>query len=191
MFYLGTECTPPKVRVVSHIPMLKRRNPSGVCCGRGILASHSLDFELWLQTFLELSFTYGCLHAELLWLRERQVNLRQKLFSSTLAPPKRRGREVMMTAKSRSFCGKRRRQKPVILRADAPGKPIQNLQQSWRGLCIRAVLGSLLCLDCDAASWRGRGANAARTSASIAASSRTICGVQRPSARRAGWPRAS
>ena len=153
MFNLGTECTPPKVRVVPHIPMLKEAKPrQGFVEDAEFSRLTAETSELWLRTFLELGFTYGWRHAELLGLRVRQVNLATGTIRLDVGTTKNgEGREVMMTAKvaellREAVVGK----SPESFVLTRRGKPI-SLQQSWRGLCIRAGLGSLLCLDCDAA----------------------------------------
>jgi integrase len=188
MFNLGTECTPPKVRVVPHIPMLKEAKPrQGFVEDAEFSRLTAETSELWLRTFLELGFTYGWRRAELLGLRVRQVNLATGTIRLDVGTTKNgEGREVTMTAKvaellREAVIGK----SPESFVLTRRGKPIRNLQQA--GGASAFGLASARCSVSTAAlrSWRGRGANAARTSASIAASSRTICGVQRPR-RRAG-----
>lgn len=154
MFRLGTECTPPKVRVVPHIPMLREDNVR-----RGFV--EDADFtrlaaeasELWLRAFLELGFTYGWRCAELLSLRVRQVNMALGTIRLDVGSTKNReGREVTMTGK----VGELLRQAIVGKGAEdfvltRRGRPIRDFRQAWRNLCARAGLGSFVCRECGLA----------------------------------------
>jgi integrase len=56
--------------------------------------------ELWMRTFLELSYTYGWRRGELLGLRVRQVDLRARTIRLDVGSTKNgEGREVLMTNK--------------------------------------------------------------------------------------------
>lgn len=154
MFNLGTECTPPKVRVVPHIPMLKESNVrQGFVEDAEFSRLTAETSELWLRTFLELGFTYGWRHAELLGLRVRQVNLAAGTIRLDVGSTKNgEGREVTMTAKVaellREAVAGKGSESFVLTRR---GKPIRDFRQTWRNLCVRAGLGSLVCLECGAA----------------------------------------
>jgi hypothetical protein len=73
---LARRCTPPRVRTVPYIPMLKEDNVRRGFVDDAQFAQLAAEAsELWLRTFLELGFTYGWRKGELLALRVRQVNL--------------------------------------------------------------------------------------------------------------------
>jgi integrase len=149
---LGRQCTPPKIRVVPYIPLLKEDNVR-----RGFvedadfskLSAHAS--ELWMRTFLELAFTYGWRKSELLGLRVRQVNLEQRTIRLDPGTTKNReGREVAMTTKVaellRSAVAEKRPDDFVFTRA---GKPVRNLRQAWYNLCVQSGYGSFVCSDCE------------------------------------------
>ena len=151
---LGRRSTPPKVRVVPYIPLLKEDNVR-----RGFV--EDADFfrlaaqaqELWLRTFLELAYTYGWRKGELLGLRVRQVNLLTRTIRLDAGTTKNReGREVAMTAKVaellREAVSKKRPDDFVLTRG---AKPVKGLRQAWQNLCVRAGLGSFVCSTCEAA----------------------------------------
>jgi integrase len=153
MFNLGTECTPPKVRVVPHIPMLKESNVrQGFVEDAEFSRLTAETSELWLRTFLELGFTYGWRHSELLGLRVRQVNLANRTIRLDAGTTKNgEGREVTMTAKVAELV------REAVAGKDAEafvltrrGKPIRDFRQTWRNLCVRAGLGSFACRGCGA-----------------------------------------
>jgi integrase len=150
---LGKRSTPPKVRAVPAITMLKEDN------ARQGFVEHA-DFsrlvaetgeQLWLRTFLELAFTYGWRKGELLALRVRHVNLKEGTIRLDPGMAKNReGREVRMTAKVRELLqlavDKKPAEKFVLTRAD--GKPVRDFRQAWANLCVRAGCGQFLCRKC-------------------------------------------
>src|SRR4029077_6643362 len=75
MFNFGRQDSPPKVRVVPYIPMLKEDNVrKGFIEDAGFSQLTAQASELWLRVFLEVAFTYGWRKGELLGLRVRQLN---------------------------------------------------------------------------------------------------------------------
>jgi hypothetical protein len=70
MFNFGRQDSPPKVRVVPYIPMLKEDNVrKGFIEDAGFSQLAAQATELWLRVFLEVAFTYGWRKGELLALR--------------------------------------------------------------------------------------------------------------------------
>ncbi len=150
-FNFGKRSTPPKVRNVLYIPMLKENNVR-----KGFvedadyekLASHAT--ELWLRTFLELGYTYGWRKRELLGLRVRQINLAHRAIRLDVGTTKNKdGREVAMTAKVAELLraaieGK----KPDDYVLTRNGKPVRDFRGAWWKLCVAAELGSFTCLEC-------------------------------------------
>ena len=148
---LGRRSTPPKVRVVPYIHMLKEDNVR-------LTFVEDADFsrlaaqaqELWLRTFLELAYTYGWRKGELLGLRVRQVNLLTRTIRLDPGTTKNgEGREVAMTAKVaellRQAISTKRPDDFVLTRG---AKPVKDLRQAWQNLCVRAGLGDFFCSNC-------------------------------------------
>jgi integrase len=98
---LGRRSTPPKVRDVPYIPMLKEDNVRRGFVEDGEFSRLTAEAgELWLRAFLELGFTYGWRRGELLGLRVRQVSFTAGTIRLEAGTTKNReGREVAMTAK--------------------------------------------------------------------------------------------
>ena len=101
MLNFGRQSTPPKVRAVPYIPMLKENNVrTGFVEDEAFSRLVAEASELWLRTFLELAYSYGWRRAELLGLRVRQVDLRARTIRLDVGSTKNgEGREVAMTAK--------------------------------------------------------------------------------------------
>jgi integrase len=159
MFNLGKRSTPPKLREVPYIPLLKENNVR-----KGFV--EDADFsqlaaeakELWLRTFLELAYTYGWRKGELLKLRVRQVDLRTgKIRLDPGTTKNGEGREVEMTTTLRSLlqlcvAGKDR-EECVLTREVKEGKrivhyPVVDMRDAWWNLCVRAGLGEFVCCVC-------------------------------------------
>jgi integrase len=153
MFKLAMQDTPPKMKLMPHIPMLKENNARS-----NFVESTHFDQlaaeakELWLRLFLELAFTYGWrADSELLSLRVRQGNLDNKTIRLDPGTTKNReGREVVMTARVaqlwKEAVSKKGRDDFVLTRRD--GKPVKDMRAAWRNLCIQAGLGRWICLPC-------------------------------------------
>jgi len=101
MLNFGRQSTPPKVRAVPYIPMLKEDNVrTGFVEDDAFSRLTAEASELWLRTFLELAYSYGWRRGELLGLRVRQVALRGRTIRLDVGSTKNgEGREVAMTAK--------------------------------------------------------------------------------------------
>jgi integrase len=150
---LGRRSTPPKVRVVPYIPMLKENNVR-----RGFVEDAEFSkltaqaSELWLRAFLEMGYSYGWRKSELLGLRVRQINLDHRTIRLDAGTTKNQeGREVSMTAKVeellRIAVAGKRADDFVLTRAD--GKAVKDFRGAWQNLCVRAGLGSFFCGKCD------------------------------------------
>ena len=137
---LGRRSTPPKVREVPYIPMLKEDNVRRGFVEDGEFSRLTAEaHELWLRTLLELAYTYGWRRGELLGLRVRQLSWMARTIRLDVGSTKNReGREVAMTAKVEELLhllteGKRP-DDLVFTRED--GKPVkrfsENLAESLR-----------------------------------------------------------
>jgi integrase len=149
---LGRRSTPPKVREVPYIPMLKEDNVR-----RGFVEDSEFSrlaaeaHELWLRAFLELAYTYGWRRGELLGLRVRQLSWTARTIRLDVGSTKNReGREVAMTGKIEKLLRQATAGKNpddfVLTRED--GKPVKDFRRTWRNLCARADLGAFVCRVC-------------------------------------------
>jgi len=154
MFNLGRRTTPPKVRVLPYIPLLKEDNTrTGFVDDAQFarLAFAAEAGERWLRLFLELAFSYGWRKGELLTLRVRQVDIEARSIRLDPGSTKNReGREVAMTSRVATLLREAvRGKKPedfVLTRKG--GKPVKDFRKAWRDLCVRAGLGQWLCRAC-------------------------------------------
>jgi len=152
MLNFGRQSTPPKVRVVPYIPMLKENNVrTGFVEDEAFSRLTAEASEPWLRTFLELAYSYGWRRAELLGLRVRQVDLRAHTIRLDVGSTKNgEGREVAMTAKVAELLQLATSGKAaedfVLTREDR--KPVRDFRKAWRNLCERAALGSFACRAC-------------------------------------------
>ena len=162
MFNLGKRSTPPKIREVPYIPLLRESN---VRTGFVEDADFKrLEFaaaasELWLRTFLELAYTYGWRKGELLGLRVRQLDLLAgKIRLDPGTTKNGEGREVEMTAKVaqllRQAVSGKGPEDFVLTREVKKGKrtvhsPVVAMRDAWQNLCVRAGLGSFVCCACE------------------------------------------
>ena len=100
-FNLARECTPPKVKVVPFIPMLKEANVRRgfvESSGYARLAQECATAGLWMRALLECGYSYGWRHEELLGLRVRHVDLLASTIRLDPGTTKNdQGREVAMT----------------------------------------------------------------------------------------------
>lgn len=131
-----------RVRVVPWIPMLKEDNAR-----QGFLEDADFDRlasaaeELWLRTFLECAYSYGWGRSELLALRVRQVDLRNRTIRLDTGSTKNgEGREVAMTSRVEELLRERVAGKgpgdPVLTRAN--GRAVKDFRSAWDALFARA-----------------------------------------------------
>jgi integrase len=154
-FNLGRECTPPKVRTVPYIPMLKESNIRKGFLEweqRDRLASECTQVGLWMRALFEVGSTYGWRYAELVSLRVRQVN--PLAGSIRLDPGTTKnddGREVVMTKPVRELLMQCVHGKGpddhVFTRQD--GRPVRDFRGTWSKVCCAAGLGELVCPKCE------------------------------------------
>lgn len=154
MFRFAYKSTPPKVKQVPYIPMLREDNArTGFVDDTGFqqLASQVPAGELWMRAFLELAYGYGWRRSELLELRVEQVDF--ALGKIRLEPgttKNREGREVRITPNIAVLLREAVRGKAktdfVFTRKD--GKPIKDMRAAWQNMCVRAGLGRWVCLPC-------------------------------------------
>jgi integrase len=156
-FNLARECTPPKVKIVPYIPMLKESNVRrGFLESRGYarLVEECGRIGLWMRALLECGYSYGWRHEELLDLRVRQVDLLAGAIRLDPGTTKNdQGREVSMTRSVRELLTECVRDKQsedrVFTRED--GKPVLDFRGTWASVCCTAGVGELMCPSCDQA----------------------------------------
>jgi integrase len=156
-FNLARECTPPKVKIVPYIPMLKESNVRrGFVESGGYirLSDQCGRVGLWMRALLECGYTYGWRVEELLGLRVRQVDLLAGTIRLDPGTTKNdQGREVSMTRTVRELLTEcvtgKHSEDHVFTRDD--GKPVLDFRGTWVGVCCAAGVGDLLCSNCDEA----------------------------------------
>ena len=154
-FNLARECTPPKVKAVPYIPMLKESNVRKGFVrsdGYGRLAEECGRVGLWMRALLECGYSYGWRHEELLNLRTRQVDLLAGTIRLDPGMIKNdEGREVSMTQVVRELLTECVRAKQpedhVFTRED--GQPVLDFRNTWVNVSTAAGLGALLCPQCE------------------------------------------
>ncbi|MFZ1919809.1 MAG: tyrosine-type recombinase/integrase [Terriglobales bacterium] len=152
MFRFGMRKTPPVVTAVPYIPMLTENNARrGFVEDADFARLMAATAEPWLQAFLELAYTYGWRRGELLGLRVRQVDLFGETIRLDTGTTKNgEGREVAMTRRVQTLLRQcvvgKRPDDYVFTREDR--KPVRDMRDAWRALCVRAGLGSFVCTEC-------------------------------------------
>ena len=156
-FNLARECTPPKIRIVPYVPMLKESNVR-----RGFLeseqyvhlAAECARVGLWMRSLFEVGFTYGWRHAELTGMRVRQVNL----FGGTIrldagTTKNDDAREVIITKQVRLLVGQcilGKRPDDYVFTRDG-NAPVRDFRSTWASVCCAVGLGDLVCPQCEQA----------------------------------------
>jgi integrase len=153
LFRLAQQSTPPKVRTVPYIAMLKENNTR-----TGFLESKQHDslaaatgkIGLWLRAMFEVGYTYGWRHEELLALRVRQVNVSAGTIRLEPGTTKNdQGREVSMTLPVKALLTQcvhgKSPEDHVFTRED--GKPVRDFRGSWVNACNAAKMPGLLFHD--------------------------------------------
>jgi integrase len=154
----GQRSTPPKVRTVPHIPMLRENNVRlGFVEHIEYQTLTAQPMELWLRTLLELAYTYGWRKGELLGLRVRQIQLAQRSIRLDPGTTKNgEGREVSMTDKLEELLGaciEGKKPEDFVLTRQG-NRPVKEFKKAWWNLCIGAGLGKFVCRECGGP-WTG------------------------------------
>lgn len=156
-FNLARECTPPKVRIVPYIPMLKESNVR-----KGFveweqydrLAGECAQVGLWMRALVEVGSTYGWRHAELAFLRVGQLSLIAGSIRLDPGTTKNdEGREVVMTKPIRELlmqCVQGKGPDDYVFTRD-DGRPVRDFRGTWAKVCCAAGLGELVCPKCEQA----------------------------------------
>jgi integrase len=153
LFRLAQQSTPPKVRTVPYIAMLKENNTrTGFLESKqhDALAAETGRIGLWLRAMFEVGYTYGWRHEELLALLVRQVNVSAGTIRLEPGTTKNdQGREVSMTLPVKALLTQciqgKGSEDHVFTRED--GKPVRDFRGSWVNACEAAKVPGLLFHD--------------------------------------------
>jgi integrase len=158
MFSLGRKSTPPKVRELPYIRMLRENNQrTGFLRSKehDALAAATARVGLWLRAIFELGHTYGWRSGELKGLRVRQVNLSEGPTGTIRLEPgttkNGQGREVPMTLRVRELlklCVHGKGLDDFVFtresrKAGQPGKPVLDFRKTWAKACKEAKVPTL------------------------------------------------
>ena len=149
MFHLATECTPPKVQFVPHIPMLKENN---VRTGfveteaRMRLEQACSRIGRWMLAMFEVGCTYGWRHGSLLKMRVKQVDPHANVIRLEPGTTKnKKGLEVTMPRRVRELlleCIKGKSPEDCLF-TRRTARRLRDFRRSWERHAPRRV-----CRDC-------------------------------------------
>lgn len=151
MFRLGFYSTPPKLSRLPQFPRLEENNVrSGFVADSQVSKLTSSTSELWLRAFIEVALTYGWRKTELLSLRVRQIDLKQRTIRLDPGDTKNKeGREITMTTNVLTLLTQcvegKKPEGYVFTRAD--GKQVKDFRSAWTKLCTAANVPDLLVHD--------------------------------------------
>jgi integrase len=154
-FNLALESTPPKMKVVPYIPMLKENNRrTGFLRDEehSKLAAECAKEGLWLRAILAVAYNYAWRRGELLGLRVRNVDLYARTIRLDVGTTKNgEGRLVKMTNEvltlmTACVVGKKK-DDFVFTRED--NKPVKDFRKLWWSVCVRAGISEFVCSECD------------------------------------------
>jgi len=153
-FNLAMESTPPKARMVPHIPMFEEKN---VRTGflrdeeHSKLASECSKKGLWLRAMLSGGYNYGWRAGEILPMRVGQIDLADRTIRLEVGMTKNgHGRTVKMTHEVYTLLHACMTGKGpddhLFTRQD--GSPVLDFRGAWQGVCVRCGLGKFVCRNC-------------------------------------------
>ena len=183
MYRLGHQASPPLVTVLPHIPLASERGNERkgfVEAADYLKLRQAAEFsgELWLQTFVELAYSYGWRRGELLALQCRQCNFDTSTIHLEGDQSKNdEGREVVMTSHVYDLlklaCKGKKPDQHVLTRKDGDVvTDVKDVRCAWRNLCVSVGLGQWVCRTkgcgtaqtqqgrcpkCHARNWKYRG----------------------------------
>lgn len=143
MFNLATECTPPKVTLVPHIPMLKESNVrKGFFEHVEYLAVKDVLPD-YLKSIVTFGYFSGWRISEILGLTWDRVDLKEgKVWLDPGETKNEEGRTFYLTreliAEMKVLHRERRLGCPYVFHRD--GKPIKGFRKAWASACIEVGL---------------------------------------------------
>lgn len=143
MFHLGAECTPPKVTLIPHVPMLKESN------ARKGFFEHSEYLALkdalpgYLKPIVAFGYFSGWRISEILGLTWDRVDLKERKVRLDPGETKNEeGRTFYLTRElmeeMKMLLVKRQLNCPYVFHRD--GVPIKGFRKAWASACIKVGL---------------------------------------------------
>jgi integrase len=143
MFHLGAECTPPKVAMVPHIPMLKELNVRKGFFEHGEYLAVKETSPDYLKPIIAFGYHSGWRRTEILDLTWDRVDLREGIVR--LDPGETKNEEGRtnhlneeLMSEFKALLSKRRPDCPYVFHRD--GRPIRDFRGAWDSACIKAGL---------------------------------------------------
>ena len=154
-FNLARRSTPPKMKVVPYIPMMKENNTrTGFLTDEEYskLAAECAKEGLWMRAMLAVAYNYGWRRGELLGLRVRQIDLPARTIRLEVGTTKNKaGRMVKMTQEVGTLltaCIVGKNKDDYVFTREG-NQPVKDFRKSWHSVCVRVGVGQFVCFDCD------------------------------------------
>jgi integrase len=154
-FHAATESTPPKVRSVPFIPMLKEDNVrTGFLRDEQYrtLAAECAKSGLWLRAILAVGCNFGWRLSEVKSLRVRSVDFMDRTIRLEPGTTKNgKGRTVKMTQEVSTLltaCASGKQPDDALFTRE-DGSPVADFRGAWQGACVRSGLAQRLCTACN------------------------------------------
>ena len=144
MFNLGNQCTPPKVPIVPHIPMLKEHNVRTGFFEVDDYKALMAEAAEHIRPIIAFAYVTGWRKSEILSLKWNQVDLKEGTVRLNPGMSKNEeGRVVVINKDLRQVFSDlfTRRVLGCDFVFQNDGKPILNIRGAWDGACARAGLG--------------------------------------------------
>ena len=150
MFNLGNQCTPPKVPVVPHIPMLKENNVRTGFFEEGEYKALMAEAAEHIRPIIAFAYVTGWRKAEILGLKWNQVDLKERTVRLNPGMSKNDEGRVVFLAKGllevfKEMFTQRRLGCDYVFQHH--GEPVRSFRGAWDGACARAKLGVRLFHD--------------------------------------------
>ncbi|MFZ3262551.1 MAG: tyrosine-type recombinase/integrase [Terriglobales bacterium] len=154
-FNLAWKSTPPKMKIVPYIPMMKENNTrTGFLTDEEYskLAVECAKEELWMRAMPAVAYNYGWRRGELLGLRVRQIDLATRTIRLEVGTTKNKaGRMVMMmqevgTLLTACIVGKNKNDYVFTREGN---QPVKDFRKSWPQYVCGLEAASFVCFDCD------------------------------------------
>jgi len=141
MFHLAAQCTPPKVNLIPHVPMLKESNVRKGFFEHGEYLAVREALPSYLKPFVTFGYLTGCRVDEIRSLIWSKIDLKEGIvtFDDT---KNEESRIIYMTGELieviRILHTQRRLGCPYVFHRD--GKQIKDFRAAWKNACIKAGL---------------------------------------------------
>jgi integrase len=154
-FNLGRQCSPPKVRLVPHIPMLREDNTRTGFLEQeqhDKMAAATAKHGLWLHGIFEAGYQLGWRVSELTSMRVRRVDLASRELRLDPGTTKNgEGRMAVMPEALyqlvKACCIGKKADAFLFSRDEAGSKPVRDFRGAWEIACKEAGCAGLLFHD--------------------------------------------